>query len=105
MQLTPALAAYLFKIGQKLHKGERVEALMKCPECDTFTHRFTEEEADRHVTITQRIWNNNGRYKDIEYTVVGCEGYWVVNPDTLGITMPNWTPLYEVVKKQRADGE
>lgn len=103
MMLDARLSVYLFKIGQKLHKKERVEALMKCPECDTKVSRFTSEEADRHIIIQQRIWNNNQQFKDLLYVVVGCEGYWVVDPETLGLPRDNWQPLYEVIKKQRAD--
>ena len=24
--------------------------------------------------------------------VVGCEGYWVINPNVVGIPSPNWQP-------------
>jgi hypothetical protein len=24
--------------------------------------------------------------------VVGCEGYWVINPNAVGIPSPNWQP-------------
>lgn len=102
MMLTPRLSVYLFKIGQKLHKGQRVQALMKCPECDTYAHRLMEAGDTAHVIIKQRIYNNANRYKDIEYVVVGCEGYWVVDPVTLGLPRGNWEPPYEIIKNRLA---
>lgn len=103
MMLDPRLAVYLFKIGQKLHRRERVHALMKCPECDTYAHHFTPEQAAKHVMIKQRIFNNNRKYRDILYCVIGCNGYWIVDPETLGMARGNWEPLYEVIKRQLAD--
>jgi hypothetical protein len=103
MRLTPRLSAYLFKIGQKLHKGERVQALMKCPECDRLVSDMEDHQQDQHIIITQRIWNNNRKYKDIDYVVVGCEGYWVVDPKTLGLPRGNWWPTYEVIKRRLAE--
>src|SRR3954470_19434866 len=102
MMLTARLSVYLFKIGQKLHKGERVDALMKCPECDFWVHDMTEEQKDQHILITQRIYNNRRKYKDIEYAVVGCEGYWIVDPQSLGLPRGNWSPTWEIIKKRLA---
>lgn len=97
MLLTARLSAYLFKVGQKLHKGEYVEALMKCPECDTEVVDFTQEQADQHVVIMQEIGD-----KKLYYCVVGCEGYWVVDPSTLGMPRGNWCPTHEIIKKRLA---
>jgi hypothetical protein len=102
MMLDSRLSVYLFKIGQKLHRKERVEALMKCPECDRSFNRMEEDQRDRHVFIIQRIYNNARKYKDIHYVVVGCEGYWVVDPKTLGLPRGNWWPTYEVIKRRLA---
>jgi len=102
MRLDARLSAYLFKIGQKLHRKERVEALMKCPECDRLVSEMEDHQQDQHVIITQRIYNNNRKYKDIDYVVVGCEGYWVVDPQTLGLPRGNWWPTYEVIKRRLA---
>lgn len=103
MMLDARLSVYLFKIGQKLHRRERVDALMKCPECDTYAHRMEDDQKDRHVIIVQRIFNNNNKYKDLEYVVVGCEGYWVVDPKSLGLPRGNWWPTYEVIKRRLAE--
>lgn len=103
MHLDARLSVYLFKIGQKLHLGERVEALMKCPECDRSFNNWDEATEDTHIVIKQRIWNNNRKYKDLYYCVVGCEGYWVVDPKTLGLPRGNWWPTYEVIKRRLAE--
>lgn len=102
MMLTARLSAYLFKIGQKLYRGEYVPALMVCPECDTKAADMGLDHADQHILIDQKIYNNNNKYKVIRYVVVGCEGYWVVDPAKLGLPRGNWQPLVEVIKEQRA---
>jgi hypothetical protein len=48
-----------------------------CPECD---ERPYDDEGDdgSHIVISGFI-------------VIGCEGYWAINPNALGIDHPNWT--------------
>lgn len=97
MILTPRLSVYLFKIGQKLHRGEYVGGLMKCPECDTEVTEFTTEQADQHVVIRRDIGD-----KALFYCVVGCEGYWTVDPETLGLPRGSWQPSYEIIRERIA---
>jgi len=102
MMLDARLSVYLFKIGQMLHQGKYVPALMKCPECDTLVRDMGPDQVNEHVVIEQRIYNNNNKYKIIQYVIMGCEGYWVVDPEKLGLPRKNWTPLVDVIKEQRA---
>lgn len=95
MLLTARLSVYLFKIGQKLHRGEYVEALMRCPECEIEAVDFTHEQAEAHVVIRQKIESSK-----LYYVVVGCEGYWTVDPKTLGLPRGNWSPSFEILKKR-----
>lgn len=43
-----------------------------CPECGE-----VRPDDDAHVVLEGAV-------------VVGCEGYWVVNPNAVGITSPTW---------------
>lgn len=93
MLLTPRLSAYLFKIGQKLHRKEYVPALMKCPECGNSVND-SDFSYDAHIIIKQQIGE-----KILKYVVVGCEGYWTVDPKKLGMKRGNWEPVWEIIKK------
>lgn len=95
MLMTLRLCAYLTKIGQKLNRGEYVEALMKCPECDKEFTNWDEVNEDTHIVIKQKIGDT-----ELYYCVVGCEGYWVVDPKTLGLPRNNWSPTWEIVRKR-----
>ena len=46
-----------------------------CPECD----QVPEPEDGIHVVLGAAV-------------VIGCEGYWVINPNRIGIPNPNWQP-------------
>lgn len=99
MLLTPRLSLYLFQIGRMLHKKTYIPALMKCPQCGISASEFTAEQADRHVSIRQTISSKNGPSKGFYYVVVGCEGYWTVDPLKLGLSRGNWEPVWAVIKK------
>jgi len=46
-----------------------------CPECG----QHAQPEDGQHVVLGSAV-------------VVGCEGYWVINPNAVGIANPNWQP-------------
>lgn len=94
MLLNNRLVVYMFKVQQKISKGEYVSGLMRCPECGIATDEFTAEDEDRHVTILQKIQG-----KPLYYVVVGCEGYFTIDPKKLGMPRNNWQPVWEVIKK------
>jgi hypothetical protein len=88
MLLTSPLAAYLTRAAEALENAETRAALLdayphlgdECTECGTVIDRWDEqgghvlfETAERDVIV-----------------VVGCEGYWMVNPNELGIPAPDW---------------
>jgi hypothetical protein len=51
-----------------------------CPECNETVTAFDTD----HV-----VWTG-GRIGTC-VLVIGCEGYWVINPNLVGIDSPNWT--------------
>lgn len=95
MLLNNQLVVYLFKVQQKVSRGEYVPALMRCPECGETTDQFSYEAQDRHVVIQQTIRN-----KTLEYVVVGCEGYFTIDPKKLGLPRGHWQPVWDVIKKK-----
>ena len=46
-----------------------------CPECG----HVPEQEGGIHVVLGAAV-------------VIGCEGYWVINPNVVGIPRPSWQP-------------
>jgi hypothetical protein len=53
-----------------------VEPYMRadCPECD---YDLDPNDPEDHVVIGSMV-------------VIGCQGYWIVNPNVVGIEKPNW---------------
>jgi hypothetical protein len=94
MLLTNTIAVYLFKIQQKISKGEYVKALMKCPECGVQAVEFTNDEDDKHIVIRQKIGD-----KRLYYVAIGCQGYLTVDPQSLGMPRRNWQPVWEILKQ------
>lgn len=56
----------------------------KCPDCDGKIY------GPRHMNPTQKSWHLIIKHDGHEFVVVGCEGYFVVNPNLVGISSPNW---------------
>jgi hypothetical protein len=73
-QLTAYLAAVMRAM---MHSDPRIARYLSpiCPECGKLAHR----EDGVHVVLGTAV-------------VVGCEGYWVINPNAVGISSPNWQP-------------
>ncbi len=73
--------------------GLRPEVLTdQCPECGTILGRL---EHDYHLVVPMPDADPKGREVAV---IIGCEGYWVVNPALVGIDAPNWgsfAPLRE----------
>lgn len=71
-----------------------------CPECGSDFEKTNEADAyaDRHhliVTLTS----------DTFAVVVACEGYFVVNPNLVGIDAPNWQSLDAMCQVPATDPE
>lgn len=73
---------YLAAVIRRLERNPNaVPTTPKCPECG----EEPEPWAEMHTTIVLR----NG----CTAVLIGCEGYLVVNPNLVGIRMPNWQPV------------
>lgn len=73
-ELTAYLAAV---IAAMMRHDPRVVSFLSpiCPECG----QLADAEGGLHVVLGAAV-------------VVGCEGYWVIDPNTVGIPKPNWQP-------------
>lgn len=81
--LNARLAVYLFRIQQKVQKGEYIDAPMICPECSEDAEKL-QHSAD-HIIFTQK---EEG--VDLYYVALCCEGYWAVDPQVAGLSRGNW---------------
>ncbi len=78
----PAEHQYLTAARNAIKAGKDGLILhMECPECGQVP---AGGDFDPHATVTTT--------SGFEVVVIGCEGYWVVNPAALGVghLAPNW---------------
>lgn len=85
MIVTRETAQYVLAIANMAaSKGLPDEVMTRrCPECGMLME-YTEN--DEHIVIPNQ-WDNA-----TVILVVGCEGYWVIPPDVVGILKPDWSP-------------
>lgn len=90
MRIDTELAAYLTKVTKALDDGNLLAfphdtVGSKCPECGDDVWLADSE----HV-----YWTDDHPHQDPRVVViVGCEGYWIVNPALVGIDKPSWQPV------------
>lgn len=101
MFLDYKLASYLVGVEGALEE-ERIPAKYLtnvCPECgDRIT---TWDQATRDVHIVSNT-ANYGEPK-VYAVIVACEGYWVINPEVLGLPRDNWQDWTEVTPEDVED--
>ena len=79
---TPGLA-YLNAVAAALTAGKDLDLTSVCPECG-------EEPVPHDNDHMMAMASGNGWI--IAVVVVGCEGYWAIDPRSVGIDAPNWQP-------------
>jgi hypothetical protein len=89
MLIDRGTAAYVLAVAAGVERGTlHPEHLTDvCPECGQ-----------------QQVFLDNDLHLVVVYppqrkvaVVVGCEGYWVVNPELVGVDAPNWQSVSEQV--------
>jgi hypothetical protein len=87
MIVTLELIAYLAAVIKAVVTEGRTEIPLTttCPECGDAVDQFGESErgGPHHLVIETT--------SDTYAVVVGCEGYFVVNPNLVGIDSPMWS--------------
>jgi hypothetical protein len=80
----PGVKAYAETVDEAVQAGRYEGPLTThCPECGTAFYSLDKAYADdEHIIILTT--------SDTPAVIVGCEGYFVVNPNEVGIPSPNW---------------
>jgi hypothetical protein len=88
MLLDPRTALYLHRATTALITGTvAIESTTDvCPECsESVAAARLISDAEHHIA-----------YLDPQHRrvvlLIGCEGYWLIDPNTLGLPSPNWQP-------------
>lgn len=76
----PDVDAYVLAVRDSLNFGRLAARDLRttCPECGVEPSEVPEVASDHRLAGP--------------YVVVGCEGYYVVNPNLVGIPSPGWEP-------------
>ncbi|MGX9924162.1 hypothetical protein ACWIG4_30410 [Streptomyces sp. NPDC002248] len=73
-----------FALTVPSYEGEK-----RCPECDS------KNWADAsHIWVTPPV---NHHTDEAPILLMGCEGYWVIDPLILHMPRENWTPLFKEI--------
>lgn len=64
----------------------------RCMDCDLTIAAMASVEIDGGHVLGQ--FESNSQV--IPFVIVGCEGYWHVNPHLVGMATDNWTPVEDV---------
>lgn len=100
--LDVSVARYLLAVAEWAAdpKPRTVDVVLAegCTECGEAIDNMAPGERQFHV-----IAKKDG----VEFVVIGCEGYWMLNPSAVGIHAPNWQAWYgdedEKLSKVRID--
>lgn len=87
MNIDYRTAHYILAVAGALEDGERIdpEAMTdRCPECGE-----VQTLLDCRDHVVMRRSNVEGQYE--VFVVIGCEGYWVLDPKPLGVPGDNST--------------
>lgn len=84
MIVTLELATYLDRATRAINEGKiEIPLTNRCPECEKMFAAYLEAaDADGHLIMQTTA--------DTYAVLVGCEGYWTVNPALLGMPGNNW---------------
>lgn len=94
---TMAKAAYATKVVKASQEGSLpIDARPhECFECGWSLRQPGIE--NKHVILlieAAPLAEDEPSHEDEEIVLIGCEGYWQINPNLVGISAPNWTWPY-----------
>jgi hypothetical protein len=77
---TPRTIEYLRRVwNAPLHTiAQNLECLIECLDCDEVPSDYTNAPDADHVMIGN-------------FVIIGCGGYWHIDPSKVGIESPNWS--------------
>lgn len=95
------LAMYLMGVEGALEEERVPDRYLTnvCPECGDTIDTWDAATRDVHVVTNTA---NDGDPK-VYAVVVACEGYWVINPEVVGLPRDNWQDWTEVTDADVAE--
>lgn len=85
---------YVMSVQGALEDGDRIDPKYltdRCPEC---LGRVTWLDTGNHLVVPVKEYPTHPfrvQANDWDvYVVIGCEGYWVVNPESVGVPSRTW---------------
>lgn len=87
MLITRRTATYLLAVVTTI-ETDRTDLILTdtCPECNETVNIFD----TNHLVVEQHPDVFTGPTHLDAWVIVGCEGYWVVNPATVGLPIEMW---------------
>jgi hypothetical protein len=88
-------ADYVARVAVAFQAGELSPNAM-CAECGiTFVHRLPAAEGGDHILIESIGSDGTGTGELL--MVIGCEGYWHINPQAVGLPRGHWMSMDDQV--------
>lgn len=83
MELTVKRAEYLLRVAKAAQGGSLPldRTSDGCQECGYQINEWTPDQRAEHIYA---------KLGDEEFMVIGCEGYWFVDPTLVGLPRENW---------------
>lgn len=75
--------AYCVARAIEMRGTEGIKMTTTCPECDQVTNYWGTTDTGDHLVLAL----SDGTHM----LLIGCEGYWVVDPGSVGLDRGNWT--------------
>lgn len=88
MELTPEAIQYMAKVVAALVEGTLLayDRTNRCPECEEVVEPLN---PSGHMIWVSRSPSERTTVDDV-VIVIGCEGYWVVDPAAVGLPRNQW---------------
>jgi hypothetical protein len=96
-------ARYMLAVAEAIEAGRTdIDQLTDvCPQCGDKVNVFD----ITHTVISQLPPTHPKHATSIDaYVVIGCEDYWVMNPNSIGIVFPNLMPWDAAMSATTGDG-
>lgn len=88
MLITARTGEYLHRVATAIETGRSGYLVLTdtCPECNEKIDMFD----TAHIVIAQHPHAFDGPNAQAVWVVIGCEGYWVVDPGSVGLDRGQW---------------
>ncbi len=88
MLVTIETAQYVYNVVTALASGKTFPQMTnQCPECDS--------RVDLSDDLDHIVFDTNPEDRDALVIIVACEGYWMIDPNAVGIVSEGWMRIDE----------